>query len=352
MARGAIVGLGNVALKAHLSGWKNAPGVQIVAGIDAAADRRQLFQKEVPEATVFGNLDECAGLPLDFIDICTPPHTHYPLILKGLEKKLDVMCEKPLILSEPQLQSLEDAMNQTGKTVFTVHNWRFAPICLKISELIQSGQIGRIEQLAWYVLRNGPAQTTLQDNWRLDPEKAGGGILIDHGWHAFYLVLSWMGCNPNQVECTLENRQYEDLPVEDTARIKLEFEPAAGITSTAEIFLTWASRLRRNWGVIRGSEGTLRVEDDILFVDKGANSESYKFDYPLSQGSQHPEWFHPVTSEFLSEMSGSEPKGKNFAMAKACLMITERSKQSHLKGSALPFFSKGTSERRTKKGKD
>ena len=50
--------------------------------------------------------------------------------------------------------------------------------------------IGRFSEL-------DPSITTDARNWRLDPDKAGGGILVDHGWHAFYLVIDWMGADPS-----------------------------------------------------------------------------------------------------------------------------------------------------------
>jgi predicted dehydrogenase len=155
------------------------------------------------------------------------------------------------------------------------------------------------------------------------------------------LILDWLGKPPRSVHASLENRQYGDLPVEDTAKIKLEFEQAGGASLTAEIFLTWASRVRKNAGVIEGNSGRIQIEDDHLSVfqknGSGRPPEIYHFDSPLSRGSHHPDWFDSVIEEFRREIADPEARGKNLRAAKACLRLVETSKESHLKGEQVPF---------------
>lgn len=342
MYRGALIGLGQVALNGHLPAWQKNTQFEIVAGIDTTESQKELYRKAVPNGRCYSTLEECDELKLDFVDICTPPHTHFSIVKKALERNLNVICEKPLVLSEDEIKLLEESSVKSSKVLLTVHNWKYAPICLKITELLRKNAIGKIQHCAWYVLRNGPAKTTVMDNWRLDPKKAGGGILIDHGWHAFYLILNWLQKEPKSVHATLENRQYEDLPVEDTAKIKLEFENGSSGFTTAEVFLTWASRLRRNWGVVEGEGGTLQIEDNLLRLTKKENTsqdfaESYSFDQPLSQGSHHPEWFQSVVNEFLNELEHQDQHGKNLKVAKSCLRLIERAKESHRRNSRIPF---------------
>ncbi len=341
MFRGAIVGLGNVALNGHLPAWLKNSEFKIVAGIDSDPARREAFKNLVPDALVFPSLESCDA-PIDFVDIATPPHLHFPLIKSALERNLNVLCEKPLVLSEGHAQILEDLCAKSGKVLMTVHNWKFAPICRKMTEIVQSGALGRLKHCAWFVLRNGPAVTTDKSNWRLDPAKAGGGILIDHGWHALYLVLGWMHGAPRSVQAILENRQYEDLGVEDTAKIRIEFQGNGDLSPSAEIFLTWASRLRRNWGVIEGDLGTLHMDEDSLKLDRnGGVSETFKFDSPLSAGSHHPDWFGFVAEEFLSELNDAQTRGNNFRMAKTCLNLIEQSKRSSGLGQLLAVSNGG-----------
>ena len=343
MFKGAIVGLGNVALNGHLPAWKEKPEFKIAAGVDLSEAQREAFRKLMPQAKTYTNIDECLeAVHPDFVDVSTPPFTHFQLAQKALEKGVNVLCEKPLVFVEDEFARLERAAKKNSKVLFTVHNWKFAPICLKISELLREKAVGEIRRLEWYVLRDGPARTTEKDNWRLNPALSGGGILSDHGWHAFYLLMNWIGKEPQSVAASLENRQYGDLPVEDTAKIRLEFGQSGAASGTADIFLTWASRLRKNAGVIEGTSGRIQMDDDSLSVFKknGADesSQTFKFDAPLSKGSHHPDWFGRVIGEFSEELKNPERRGKNLKEAGACLEVIARSKESHLKeGARVPY---------------
>ena len=60
-----------------------------MAGMDPHADRRVVYSREqLPEAFC---TDCFAQLPeeLDFIDICTPPHTHFKMIMEAPWARLE-----------------------------------------------------------------------------------------------------------------------------------------------------------------------------------------------------------------------------------------------------------------------
>ena len=86
-------------------------------------------------------------------------------------------------------------------------------------------------------------------NWRLDPAIAGGGILLDHGWHALYCIVRWAGA-PRGIAAVLENRRFHESPLEDTATLSLDL-----ISGTGEIYLTWAGEERSNSIEIEGEQG-------------------------------------------------------------------------------------------------
>ena len=133
MYTGALIGLGNVALNGHLPGWRKSSEFKIVAGVDPVADRCDLLVKGLPEAAHAASI---ADLPqdLDFVDICTPPHTHFEIAVSALERGWNVLCEKPLVLTGGQFEQIRQLATDRERVLFTVHNWKFAPICRKIAE--------------------------------------------------------------------------------------------------------------------------------------------------------------------------------------------------------------------------
>src|SRR2546422_11505044 len=81
MLRGAIIGLGNVALAGHLPGWLRCRDVEIVAATDVEPARRAAIEALVPTVTWYDTAESLlARERLEFVDICTPPLSHGPLV--------------------------------------------------------------------------------------------------------------------------------------------------------------------------------------------------------------------------------------------------------------------------------
>ena len=160
MLRGAIIGLGNVALDGHLPGWSAREGVEIVAVTDVQRDRRAEAVTRLPGARWFDTAEallEQTGL--DFVDICTPPSSHAGLIERALTRGLHVLCEKPLVSSPAELDVVSRLAAERARVLHTVHNWHHAPIVRRAAELVRAGAIGPVRRVTWQTMRVRPAAT-------------------------------------------------------------------------------------------------------------------------------------------------------------------------------------------------
>jgi predicted dehydrogenase len=329
MVRGAIIGLGNVALDGHLPGWAASAGVQIVAATDLVRARRDEVISRLPGARWFDSAQDLLAAPgLDFVDICTPPSSHAPLIEQALTRGVHVLCEKPLVRSPDELARVRAALAARRRVLHTVHNWHHAPIVRRTAELVRAGAVGPVTHVTWHTLRARPAATREADgtNWRLDPSVSGGGILTDHGWHVFYVVQRWIGARPVAIRARLEKRKHAALTVEDTATVELTFPEAS-----AEIVLTWAADERRNWAEVRGLDGTLELQDDTLVLTRGARIERWPCPPALSNGSAHPDWFAPVAGQFVADITTGDD-GTNLAEASLCVLLESLARESSARG--------------------
>jgi predicted dehydrogenase len=332
MLRGAIIGLGNVALHGHVPGWLRRRDVELLGATDARPERQALLARHVPGARWYATTDELlADARLDFVDICTPPASHAPIIRAALERGLHVLCEKPLVGALDDLPPLTRLAAERGRALHTVHNWHHAPIVRRTAELVREGRIGRISHVVWHTLRTRPAAAgdERNGNWRVDPALAGGGVLTDHGWHVFYVVQRWIGGRPLSVSATLERRRHVAWSVEDTATVRVTFAEA-----TAEILLTWAADVRRNWAEVSGTAGALELRDDTLVLkrDDGGADVTWPCPPALSDGSHHPDWFDGVVSQFLAEATGREPAAGNLAEASLCVALEHGARESSRAG--------------------
>jgi xylose dehydrogenase (NAD/NADP) len=216
------------------------------------------------------------------------------------------------------------------RIVHTVHNWHHAPIVRRTRELIAAGAVGEVTAVTWHTLRTRPAAGGGDEgNWRLDPEVAGGGVLSDHGWHVFYIVQSWVGQAPVAVSASLETRRHRAHAVEDTASVQIAF-PAA----KADIFLTWAADTRRNWAEVSGTDGILQLHDDTIVGQSRSTGEERRWvcPPPLSDGSQHPDWFDAVAAEFVAAMAGGEIAAPNLTEAAWCASLESAARTSDRQG--------------------
>lgn len=329
MLKGALLGVGNVAVNGHLPGWRTRSDVTLVAAADARTDGRAAFLEAFPSARWYESAGHLLGAEreLEFADIAAPPSSHVPLARQSLAASLHVLCEKPLVLSRSEIAPLADLARQRGRALVAVHNWKHSPALSRVSELLTGGAIGEPRRCRWETLRTRPAVAAGDtDNWRVDPAQSGGGILVDHGWHALYVLAGWLGTSPRSVRASLTTQKYRDFPIEDTATVTLEYASA-----TAEVFLTWAAEERANRIAIEGTRGRVTLDGGNIRLVAGGVAQA--FDLPsIAEGSHHPEWFGGVIEDFLGEIALPARRGTSLAEASFCASVTALAVESSRRG--------------------
>ncbi|MDI6852533.1 MAG: Gfo/Idh/MocA family oxidoreductase [Deltaproteobacteria bacterium] len=326
--KGAIIGFGNVAEKAHIPALAADERFRIVAVADPLGERRQQAQAILPHVRVYEHAGQllAAEAALDFVDICTTPQDHSPLALAALRQGLHVLCEKPLTLELENFIYLKEAAHQAGRALVTVHNWRYAPLLARAADLVKNGLIGKLTMVEWEVHRTSGGGGGLT-NWRQEGGQALGGILIDHGWHAFYLLMMWAGAAPTALNARLAFSDDRN-GIEHEAELGLRFPASQG-----RLFMTWRAEERRNLGRLSGQAGEIVMADDRLLiapVDRPA--ETMSFPAKVSAGSHHPDWMGGVLQEFLAEIADPGLRGRNLEEAELCARLIRLAYLSHQHG--------------------
>jgi len=308
--RGAIVGFGKVAAEAHVQGFARTPGFDIVAVVDPSEEQRSAALAALPGAHAYADFAALAAgdTRIDFVDVATPPRVHAATAIEALEQGFHVLCEKPLAIDAAEIADLRRAARRSDRTLFTVHNWKYAPLFRRLHGLLGSGTVGELREIEWQVLRPSPPEGAAEAGWRLDPEQAGGGILMDHGWHAFYLMSFLARREPQAITATLGAER--GFGVEDSADCEIDFG-----SCVARIRLRWGTDERRSSGLVKGSSGQIEIDDDRLAVSTGAEPAVTRFSPPLSASSYHPEWFPALLDDFRDEIQHPDRRGRNLAEA-------------------------------------
>jgi predicted dehydrogenase len=339
--RGAIVGFGNVARNGHWPAYRGSSAFEIVAVVDPSAERRAAARALADSVRVYATIDDLARHEnLDFVDICTPPSAHETLAARALELGWHVLCEKPLTLDVEAFGRLAGLAERASRVLFTVHNWKMAPIVRGLCQAIGAGTVGAVRRVDVFTWRNQACKGTAQgasgaggdapEDWRQHRATAGGGVLVDHGWHAFYLVLAMVKADPRHVRASLHLPGGPDT-LEDSMDVVVSFPSAE-----AGIHLTWRASNRRNLIVVHGDRGSLAADDDRLIVMPGEGAWSERsFDAPLSGGSHHADWFGPLLSVFEAEIESPAQRGENLREAGWCVALMNAAYRAECGGGAV-----------------
>ncbi len=335
---GGLVGFGKVAEKAHLPALQGLPEFRLRAVADPLPERRSLARELLPGVRVYESQGAllAAEAPLDFVAVCSPPASHVALAREALEAGCHVLCEKPLTLDLAALAGLQRLARDRGRALVTVHNWKYAPLYRAAQGALAEGLIGEVREIVWEVHRTSTSGGGLTD-WRHTGAAAAGGILVDHGWHAFYLLLGLAGELPQALRAHLTPAPDHPDGVEHEAQVELRFPRAR-----ARLFLTWRATARGNRARLLGTAGELLLEDDRLLRRREGHEEVLAtFPDKLSGGSHHPEWTRGSWEELAAEIRDPALRGQNLAEAARCAGLISLAYRSHAAGGAWLSCSEG-----------
>jgi predicted dehydrogenase len=161
--------------------------------------------RDIPpnEPNLYRLLDQYAD-QLDVAFIITPHVFHHDQTKACLEAGLDVLLEKPMVMSVAEARSLIDIRDRTGRHLVVAFNGGLSPEIRTAAEMIRSGQVGTLQSISATVWQNWRDYTA--NTWRQVPEMAGGGFLFDTGAHMLNTVTALAGEEFEEVSAWLDNR--------------------------------------------------------------------------------------------------------------------------------------------------
>lgn len=321
--RGAISGFGEVAARGHLPGWLTREAVSIVAIHEPIAERREVAMRMLKSARIYDDL----GLMLDgeapdFVDVASPPAFHTSSIRAALDAGAHVLCEKPLCLDLAEFDQLTKLAAARSRILMCVHNWKHAPAFAIARHALASGRLGALRFIGIDRLRTEPAGGA--GKWRSEAS-SGGGILIDHGWHAFYLGQWLMGDAPLSVSAFLAHQEGTDL--DDLADIRVLFPHDRMV----RVHLSWRAPVRRTSTMLYGDKAMLEIEGErVILTERSGHVDDLSVqDAP--DDSYHSAWFGKVAEDFeraIAAGPASAAASRNLLEARTALNLIVAARES------------------------
>lgn len=168
------------------------------------------------------------GAELDAAFIITPHAYHFAQTQACMEAGLDVLLEKPMVISAAEAEGLIATRDRTGKLLVVAFPGSLSPQIRTAERLLRSGELGQIltvSGLSWENWRTPNIGT-----WRQQPEIAGGGFLFDTGAHMLNTITDLAGEDFTEVSAWFDNRE---TPVEILGAVIARLRSGALVTMNA-----------------------------------------------------------------------------------------------------------------------
>jgi len=197
---------------------------------------------------------------IDAIIIAVPHYDHTTIGIDALEQGLHVLVEKPLSVHKADCQRLI-AAHRNKKQVFAImFDTRTEPRFIKLRELVQGGELGRIRRINWIMTNWFRTDAYYaSSNWRATWAGEGGGMLVNQLPHDLDLF-QWIFGLPLRVRAYCPIGKYHDIEVEDEINAILEFKDGA----TAVLVATTGEAPGTDRREIIGERGRIVVHGDRL----------------------------------------------------------------------------------------
>ena len=237
MVKVGLIGCGSIA-RHHVKGWERVQEkglARVSATCDADAGQARVMAEQLGSAKAFDRWEPLFEEDLDAVDICLPHHLHRDAILAASEAGAHVLVEKPLCLTLQEAGEIRNVRKRSGISIMCAHNQIFHPAVVQARKAIEAGRIGRIFSArtldCFHISR-----TQEEWGWRANLSTAGGGCLIDTGYHPSYLLLHLVGEKAESVFAMNGNFGQPLIEGEDSANVLVRFQSGA----VGNIFTSWA----------------------------------------------------------------------------------------------------------------
>ena len=234
----AIAGL----VHGHVSGFlKAAQARQDVAIVgvfdpDQALLRKYAERYKLPETILFTDAGAMlAATKPEAVAAFTNTYDHPQIVELAAARRVHVMMEKPLAVSNAHAQRIRTAAAQAGIQVLVNYETTWYPSHGAIWSLIKERRAaGDIRKMVAMDGHSGPKAINVQPEfleWLSDPVKNGAGALYDFGCYGANLM-TWLMDNQRPLSVTAVTQRFQPdvYPrVDDEATIVLEYPNAQGI---------------------------------------------------------------------------------------------------------------------------
>ena len=208
--------------------------------VDSDENIRRVIRAKYPNIRVVSKVGD--ALEFDGYIIATPAESHHQIASFYLELGKHVLVEKPVSTNAEDAMDLRDLAEKNGVNLMAGHLLLFHPAIRKMKELIDGGEIGKIEYIYSNRLNLGTVRTEESVLWSFAP-------------HDISLFQYFVGEFPTSV--TSRGGKILRPDNYDTSLTILTYPN----NIMGHIFVSWLHPFKEHRIVVVGSKGMLSYED-------------------------------------------------------------------------------------------
>jgi UDP-2-acetamido-3-amino-2,3-dideoxy-glucuronate N-acetyltransferase len=244
---------------------RNFYGLGALASVVDASESGQTTARSIaPDILTTNNFEDILiDNQIQGVALATPAETHVDLAVQAMRAGKDVFVEKPMALSISDAKTMQKVALETDRILMVGHLLEYHPAVLKLRELIDSGELGKINYLYSNRLNFGKVRTEENALWSFAP-------------HDVAVILRLLGQSP--VEVSASGGAYLTKGTDDVTVSNLKFSD----NSRAHIFVSWLHPYKEQRLVVVGDQKMAIFNDVNPFGEKLCiYPQSVEFDGPL-----------------------------------------------------------------------
>jgi len=243
-----ILGCGRMS-QVMIESIKDIKDISVVAVASRDLNRSKEFVKKYcPKAKALGSYESIVKEDVDLVYIATPNTYHYENAINCIKFGLNVLVEKPFMMSRQEVDSVFTEAKNRGVFVCEAMWTSFMPLHKQMVEWIKDERIGSVK----YIQSN--LGYNVEHKPRITSPQLGGGAYLDLGVYPTNLAVSILGEELRPV--SVFAHKYS-TGVDSDVSFVLE-NPNDGAMATA--FVTASAATDRDGSVI-GEKGYIKIKN-------------------------------------------------------------------------------------------
>ncbi|MBR4246207.1 MAG: Gfo/Idh/MocA family oxidoreductase [Treponema sp.] len=194
-----VLGTAGIARWATIPGMKKSKNCELYAIAGRDEKKVDAYKKEFGFEKGYVGYDALLADPdVQAVYIPLPNHIHCEWVIKALEAKKHVLCEKPLAMNANEVQKMFDAAKKNGVILMEAYAYLHSPYVESLKKDVQSGIIGNVDFIDTAFVTQG-----YKEDFRLHKE-FGGGAMYDLGCYCTTMILSLINSDVTEIHASAD----------------------------------------------------------------------------------------------------------------------------------------------------